>query len=441
MANHYKVVWTSAQIEASLYADTKDSVGAYEKIPLVNRAVNMRADALASVPCGLYRPDGSDIDWPYKTPLKSLVWHAQADLLLTGAAYWLKVTGKNGGVVRDLVRLNPFCVTVVWDGKLSFLYSNGEKSETYAAEQVIYFKTYNPRDDIQPGKSAVDVCMSDAKLIRYISLFDNAFFEKGAMPLTIIGVGENTDDNEIKRAQGRFNQFMTGISNAWRTIVMRSNEVKPVVLTQPIKDLMLPELIAQARHSIAVAFGIPQTMLEDAANFATATEHRMSFWQDTVRPAGDMMADAINRQLLTGSGYTFRFDYDELDIFQADEAQRAGSLQTLVSTGIPLPQAMGILGYEVDEDDMAAIIAANSPATSPMAEDMKKWQRKSIKALQNGKPAAVDFISDVIPAGVSDSIKAELSHAKTADDVRAVFAGADVSGVIEALREAVSCLK
>ena len=63
-------------------------------------------------------------------------------------------------------------------------------------------------------------------------------------------------------------------------------KVTPQTLTPPPKDLEMKELNNQARHNVAMAFGIPQTMLEDAANYATAGEHRLSFWQDTVRPAG-----------------------------------------------------------------------------------------------------------------------------------------------------------
>lgn len=66
---------------------------------------------------------------------------------------------------------------------------------------------------------------------------------------------------------------------------------------------------------------------------------------------------------------------------------------------------------------------AESQAIENMAqaEEMKAWRRKSLNAIKKGRPADVEFETDVIPLGLSASIHAALKTASTADEVRAIF--------------------
>lgn len=461
MTEAYKLTQLELLTLSTAGSGITDEIGAFTKVPLVNRAVNIRADSLASVPVVVYEGE-EEVDWPFPVDLKTLLWQTQADLLIHGCAFWLKVgMGKR---VVGVKRLNPFSVSVVWDGRnVRFAQYYEGKGNEYTPDEIIYFRVFNPADDVQPGKSAISVCMGDAKTLRYINVFTNKFFESGGMPVTIISVDPRISADEVKRTEGMFKKMLNGIDNAWRTIVLRS-DVKPTVLTQPVKDMMLPELITQARQAIALAFGIPQTMLEDAANYATATEHRLSFWQDTVRPAAEQIAAVVNEQLFGKTGLRLEFAFEQMDMFQEDEAQRASSLGALTNAGVPLLTAMEILGYDLTDEQIEAIEEANGPKEpepepvapeqpadaqplsteeqpdTPMREDMRKWQRKSLKALASGKSASVDFMSDYIPAGVQEHIKRGLEQAQDADAVRGVFASADMSGVIAALREVVTCL-
>ncbi len=58
---------------------------------------------------------------------------------------------------------------------------------------------------------------------------------------------------------------------------------------------------------------------------------------------------------------------------------------------------------------------------SMQSDELKAWRRKSLNALKKGKPADVEFESDVIPLGLSASIHGALKTAITPEDVRAVF--------------------
>lgn len=440
MQNYKNTVTFNASMFASTGEGISNETGAYSTVPLVYRATRLTCDALSSVPVTI-RKGEKQAAWPFREDVYNIVWRVVASLKLAGAAYVLKLKTK-GGSVYGLQVLNPLTVTVREEGGVvTFTQNASGQTATFEADRVIYIREYNPSDDIQPGPSSAKVSIGDAKLLRFINLFSNKFFEGGAMPVTLIGLPADTPEPERKRTENFFRNMMEGVKNAFRVLAINSDEVKPTVLTQPIKDLAIPELQQQARQAVALAFGIPQTMLEDAANYATASEHRLSFWQDTVRPLGMKIAAAFNQQLFAPLGMNMKFAFDELDIFQVDEAQRAGSLNQLITAGIPLLMAMDILGYDIDDEQRAALEKATMPTTSTLSLEMDRWKRKALRALQSGKSADVEFISEVIPEKLRDTIKVTLKTATTPAQVRDAFTAGDPSDVIDALREAVKCIR
>lgn len=428
--------WAEAMNQgSSLTNEVTSPATAYAYVPLVYRAVRLRCDSLASVPLTIYRGE-TETDWPFQTDLYRLIWLTEAAMLLAGAAYWLKL--KNRVVVKDLQWINPLTMEVDYrNGGVVFTQS-GKAGRAFEPGEIVYFKEFNPLDDIRPGVSAAGVALNDAQTINYIKLFSNQFFRGGAMPITLLGIEGMTDPRERERVEGWFKQRVTGLRNAFRVLAL-SKTVKPEVLTQPMSEMAFSELNATARSSIADAFGIPQTMLEDAANYATASEHRLSFWNDTVKPSGLALEGVINRELLKPMGLRCSFDFDGLDVFKQDELEAAGALAAYVNAGYPLGLASEVVGIELPEDWEYADLdklqkpePEKAPETEPEPEpeaksdngraDLDKWQRKALKRLEKGQPAACQFESEQISPALAESIEAQLNQAQTAEDVRAIFA-------------------
>jgi hypothetical protein len=193
---------------------------------------------------------------------------------------------------------------------------------------------------------------------------------------------------------------------------------------------------------VAGAFGIPQTMLEDAANYATAKEHRLSFWQDTIRPRGNQLTSALNSQVLQQFGLRCEFAFDELDIFQEDEANRAASLYQLTNAGVPLLVAMDILGYDIHDEqkEVIRLSQVEAPPPAPQTTNIQQpanetpaptqtevrsalfnWKRASLAAVKSGHDAGVDFDHPVIPEAVSEYLRSALVGVMRADQVHAAF--------------------
>jgi len=401
---------------------------AYAYVPLIHRAVQLRCDAISSVPVFIKHGD-TEVAWPWPDKsISRMIWQTEVALLLAGAAYWLKLS--NTQSVKSLQWLNPFTVDVnyiigannVVD--LTFTQSHVTNQNIWTEDEIVYFKEFNPGDDIGPGVAATAVALSDAQALRYMTRFAAYFFEGGAMPVTLLSVEGGIGEDEAKRMENFFKRSMTGIANAWRVLAVR-NIVEPKVITPDIKDMAMPELSEESRHNIALAFGIPYSMLADADNRATAGTNRKSFWQDTIRPRGMLIEEVINSQLLADRGLELHFAFDQLDVFQEDEAERAGSLQQLTMSGVPLQMAMDLLGYdmteeqrdELENDEVFEEEITVETSRTPEDDELDKWERVAKKRVGKQKV----FVSDIIEPSLLEAIQGQLEDAETVDEVKAIF--------------------
>ena len=332
---------------------------AYARVPLIYRALNIRCNSLIAVPFHLYKGE-QEVEWDktFSTPLKQLLWWTEAALLFKGQAFWLKqdVAQRRLGAQW----LNPYTMKVEAkqaknenggvDLKLSFTQKvNNISLGPWTEEQIVFFKEFNPANDVTGGLSPVMVAMEDARLMHYMSRFTSIFFENGAMPVTILAFEGNPKQDEVDRVAGRFTRMAEGIKNAFGVVGIKGG-VKPSTLTPRIDSLAMQENRQGAIQDIAWAFGIPETMLTDAANYATATAQHQGFYSETINPRADYLAETITQKFLAAVGMRLEADPEEMSIFQVDEAQRAGSLAQLTAAGIPLELAMDLLGYELDKD-------------------------------------------------------------------------------------------
>lgn len=437
-----------------------NTTSAYATIPLVYRCTRMISDALSSVPVHVYKGE-KEVDFPFRDfDVADWTWKTTASILLMGASYTVKVVNQSGKVL-DLKWLLP---TTVKPDVIST--TDGDKTtasiifkrtgniiggkESYSESEMLYIREFSMKDDFTPGISAAGVALTDANLIKYLTRFASYYFEQGAMPLTILSIDKTTQQAEVDRVENKFKSITQGLRNAWKVMVMRGGkDMAPFTITPPLSDMVMPELYGQARRTVAGAFGIPQSMLEDSANYATAKEDKLSFWQNAVKPRGIQLASALNKQVLKPMGLTCEYAFDEMDVFQEDEANRAGSLAQLTSAGVPLLIAMDILGYDFTEEQKAEILEATKkpepvppvvvntppvvdttpvPPVPPTREAIRSalfnWKKSALAAVKTGHDADIDFDHPAIDEHVADRIHDGLKASKTADDIHALFKNA-----------------
>jgi hypothetical protein len=344
--------------------------------------------------------------------------------------------------VQDIFFVNPFSVEVHYFGGERWQFSQPANGNAWNEEEIVYFREYDPLQDTHPGIAAAAVGLGDSRLLHYITRFGYHFFDGGAMPVTLLAMPDAMPE-ERDRLENRFKRAMASVKNAFRVLGVRSG-IEIETLTPPMSSLAMPELYDQAKKNLGAAFGIPTTMLEDpAANRATAESHRLSFWSDTVRPRGNMFEDIINEQLLDFFGWRLEFQFDDLDVFQEDERQRAASLKMLKESGVPLIAALSILGFEISDEEMAMIeeqeeqksemrenateaFGQQKPASNSSEDEEKiaaldRWQRKARKHLFSNRATALNFNSQHISGDLNAAIAGALEAAENDADIGLIF--------------------
>jgi len=427
---------------------------AYEVVPMLYRAVNLRCDAISTVPYTLTR-NGDAVDWPWRQSVSELVKATERSLLLTGGAYWYKVV--KGRTMTGFVVLNPTTMTVNFeptratleDPYSGALFTQSQLGKVYGPwtiNDIVYFREPSYRDDILPGLAPAAVALQSSQLGHYLERFTSAFFEGGAQPVMVMNLPEAMDDAEFARFRGEFATRIGGVANAFRSLFVRSPELKVQKVTPDINTMMLPELQERVITSIAMTLGVPRTMLEaSAANYATADSDRQSFWRETIVPRLGMLEQVMNNQLLGPIGYEIVFEPEKLDVMQADEADRADSLLKLTQAGVALPDAMRILGYDnVDEMFLTPSVEAPAdelpaeatPEPAPVVGDIAPPQpnaaasmtarrndwallaKKIERRIKAGKSPVCGFDSAVISADEVDEVMAKMYDGITVHDAQ-----------------------
>ena len=434
MAETYKTITNVPGWVDLLTSDgVPDSVATlYKYVPLLFRAVQLRCDAISSVPVAIMKGKENEVDWPYPTKLGNLIWQWEASNLLAGAAYGEIVTNKSG-FRKDIKYRNPFDMDVKYDRGVYQFKQNSSGAVWYnepeaGQYQMLYIKEFDPTQDTGPGIGAGKASNIDAKLLYAISKFPEMYFEGGAMPVTLLGIDSN-DRNEIERIQSWFRRSATAIKNAFRVLGVRAGSITPVTLTPPLKDLSFPEISEMAKDNIAMAFGIKQTLLDsEAANYATAQEDRLSFYEDTIKPRARLFEDALNEQLLARDGLRLEFRFNEMDIFQEDENDRAELLNKLTTAGLPIGVSLQLAGYKLTEEQLSMLEEHREQLDDRIDEtpvderttELRKWQKFAEKRVKEGKELR-EFETSIIEPSLQGAINGALEGAKTAEEVKHIF--------------------
>jgi len=372
-----------------------DPISAWSSVPLLYRAVNLRCQSLAAVPFVVFKGD-DEVEWPLPDTMESILYNAELALMLSGAAYLLKQY--DGRTLTGIQWLNP--TTVTWkyeDGENRYSQKIGDKTYgPWGDDVMVALREPSMSSDVGPGVPPAQVALMASQLRFNMDDFVSNFFAHGAQPMSLITTTGTPSQSEMERAQNYFRRTMTGVANAWKAIFLRG-DIKVQQLTPELSSMEMPQVSERTVLDISAALGIPRSVLEsDAANYATSQTDMRSFWEMTVRPRLAMYEQMINEQLLGDAvdGYQVQFTPENLDVFQADEAERSASLLQLVNAGVPLADAMAMLGYNplenmpVPEDQEAVQVTTDeesepSPGVQVSADqEMRAWQKYATRSLK-----------------------------------------------------------
>lgn len=438
--------------------DAPDPGELLRSVAWLARAVELRANAVASMPFRIVSAGGADFDTSedYQNKLgflpnpRRLLYLTEAALCCAGMAYYWREHNRVTTTGLRYIRWDT--VEPQIDGRAGltgFIRKvNGERV-LVPVDGITYFWQPDPYVELGPPLSSpVLAALAASGVLHNLDAFAAAYFARGAIRATLLTVSGNPPQSEKERLKTWWGQFMSGIKNSFSSAVVNADAVTPVVIGEGLAELSNATLTAEKRQDIATALGVPQSVIfsESASGLGgggVAAQDEAHFYSKKIIPECELIAAVWNEQLLAALGLRLVFAPETLDVFQEDENQRAAAFSSYVAAGMPIEVVGPMLGIELPagwdweklaklkEERAAQTQQAMQSSEKPDDEDederdakaladLRRWR---VKSLKRGRLA--QFESDWIPVPVMDDVRAHGDNGwrDALDGVIAVYGG------------------
>lgn len=444
--------------------DTLPVDKAYQDVAWFRRGIDIRTAATHSYPFDMMRGDevivteapDTQIDLDPRLDIFNLLDDISADLDLYGCFYAIYETNafNRNGAWR---RLHPKTIQPQYDQQtgelIGFKRQFKSTAITFDVDELLYIWMPNRSAEQGYGYGVGHSALHAATALNNTTLFQKAFFENGALSPTIVTIDgfETFRQDEQERVKGVFQRMIGGVKRAFNIIPVSGNTTVSTLM-QPLNEMAMDSLTTQQREDVSTALGVPHSLLfSNAANFATATQDTLNFYDLAITPHVRMIQRQLNERLFEPLGVRIDFKPERLEVYQVLEAQKADRLAILFDRNVitlgefreqmGLPPIEEVDDYEEEspQDDMDERLSRLEaqedsddegeqeqdeapPVRSALIDDLDKWKRLATKRYDEGTPhKALDFTSDAIPPTLHSIITNSLQVADSKSTVGAIF--------------------
>lgn len=284
---------------------------AVDKVPWVNRCLNLKALNIGTVPIRAMRrqkgdnPAEIDEDSPKARALLRLLERPNAHMsgtdLIEAISTWMNTRQALVWMMWDPKRAETTqeqakgklpnalyclpahrCVGMMWEGSLLYYRVTGAGGLSIPAWQIIRIGFYNPKEEfrcLSPLSAAFQCADTDYAM----DLYNSNIFENGLKLSGLISFKNNISDEKRQSYENLMRQ-QVGVGNA-HTILVLDNEANFQPMVSGTKDMDYKGLADSNKNKLTGEFGVPRAMLGDmegSRSLASATIARRSFWSDTL---------------------------------------------------------------------------------------------------------------------------------------------------------------
>lgn len=461
----------------------------YASVAAVFRAVNLTADATASIPFAITKttPSRRDVDissdWKNEVGFmpnpKELIRLWRMSLTMTNTAYGFMETKP------ELMRyIAPSTIVPKVDnqnGLVGFTRSIGTSSRFYPAGPkcpIMNMWRLDYSTELLASKATEFGAMMNAAGILYWSdHFVEAFFKRGGIKPTMLVLKGMTTKENIEKIEGIWDKVVRGYYKFLGKVfqgVDANGGLEAQTIGEGVESMKDDTLTNQKIEAIAMAMGIPLSLLlSNSANYATAMVEYKSWYETSLTPWCNFMAECLNDQIFNKMNLHFEFRPEITDPGQEDEVSRAGAYSTYVTAGIKPSIAAQIVGIELPEgveydalDEMAEekqqmvqdIANGSGGNDKPSSSDesssdnqeevppenkqqakfipsldqlheMEIWRKFAYRKLKKGESLEFPFETRSLPENIASFIRQGLSGAESAEDITQVFDIGDTATV------------
>ena len=316
---------------------------AYEKLEVVNRAVNLVVDDVADIPVDV----GGKITG--MTPVYKNVRKATVKRLLNVEPNpFQDVNSFRRNLIIDL--LIDGNIFIYYDGAYSSLYhlpAENVEIETddktyikkytyqgqvdYSPDEIIHVKE-NSFNSIYRGVPRLKPAYRTMLLLNSMRNFQDNFFKNGAVPGLVLK-SPNTLSEKIKERMLAAWRARYNPSTGGRRPLILDGGLEVDNLTEVnFKDLDFQEAISSNEKIILQAIGVPPILLDSGNNANIRPNHRL-YYLETVLPIVRKINFAFERFF----GFDLEEDISGVPALQPELKDQAAYYSTLVNTGIMAP--------------------------------------------------------------------------------------------------------
>jgi HK97 family phage portal protein len=323
----------------------------YEKLEIVQRAVNMLVDDASDVPLWV----GDQIKGA--SAVQKGVRKAKIQALLnTEPNPFQDISSFKRAILLDLVldgnifiyfdgahlyHLPAEHVQVVSDSKTFISHYKYLNELVYQPEEIIHIKE-NAFRSIYRGTSRLKSCLNSMQRISSMKSFQDNFFRNDAVPGLAIEtpdtLSQKLKDRMVASWQAKFNPKTGG-----RSPIVLDGGMKVVQIAGVnFRELDFTESIEKDEARIAKSIGVPPILLEGGNN-ANINPNLRLYYIESVLPIVKKICRAFERYF----GYTVEEDLTKVAGMQPELRDQSSYYQGLVNGGIITPnEARKDLGYE-----------------------------------------------------------------------------------------------
>lgn len=292
----------------------------------------------------------------YKYSFRVLKSRLVKHLGITGNAFLAIIMNQAGNKALGVQLLDPRTISIVSDeygNVYKYIQKVNQKVAVFEPSEVIHFKyDVNTSEELwgaSPMVSAIWEIRTDISAM----VSNYFFFDNDAKPSVQYILEEGMGKEEIDKAVELIKQQFGGAENRNKSgVVAGVKEIKTIAVSQKDMEFLLGRKLATEK--ICSAFGVPKFMLgyTDEVNNNNGIELRKGFFESTIFPLEELIAETINRELILRLGLEGQVEYEFLPNKIEDPAiieKRA--LEELKNGAITLRQYKIKTGQKITEED------------------------------------------------------------------------------------------
>lgn len=326
-----------------------------EALPAVMNAVTVIAEAVASMPCYLYRLKDDGRERIYKHPVDYLLnempnrsqtpyqfkYTMMRHCLLSGNAYAV-IEWNSKGEPISLTPYPPSAVNIYRKVGGAYIYEITDldgKTTNYLQDEILHLR-HSSLDGFM-GRSPVTICRETVGLGLAQQKHGSAIMKNGLMASGLITTSEWLDEAKAQKAVKALERYK-GAKNAGKTPILEgSMEYKQLGMTNQDAEWLQSRTFTIS--DIARIYNISPIFLQDYSNssYANFSEASRAFLSQTLRPwltnFEQQLKDALMIDLTVNSSKRYLIEFDTSDLLRTSQSERFKSYDVVIKAGVMSP--------------------------------------------------------------------------------------------------------